>query len=282
MLKHTEFVLTEYLRGRNIHLEKTLSYFENKASSIYEETLKDDFIYHWNKLFIKKIENKEAYIENYPQEIKKLPLTWLLDWKDGIEKKYVKSQLNFEDSSEWLIKEERYLISLFSFLELSKETLTHLEENVIDLHYDHKKKNTNTRIVNTIFYLTKMSYLDNKEISKEDIKNVLNALYSPWNNKENKKIFETYTRDEKTINELIQKKKAFFHPEGELLLYCFNKLIVNKDLFIESLNDFAGLNNYRYSEKMKDSFREMLVLEEFVKLDKTLLEKEVSHKKLKV
>lgn len=284
MLKHTELVFNDFLHGNKASLEKTLNFFNKEATSIYQETLKDDFIYEWNKLFIEKVKQEIVDITLYPSDIQKLPMIWLNSWCEDVKTKYKSNDLVFSDSIDWLEYEQQKLLSLFSFLELDKESFEKLEEQILNLNYDYsyKKGANENRVSHTIFYLSKISFLNTQDISKDDIERVLTALYLPFK-KENKKIFETYVKgDENNIIKVMNMKKSFFCPEGDLLLYCFNNLIGNKELFIEALNNFGGINNYNFREQMKDCFREILTIESFLKIDKMLVEKSNSKKKIKV
>lgn len=285
MKKKTQLILEDFITGNDKPLKEFLQSLE-KPKNIYEETLKDDFYFHWNKEFLNASLDKKISLTAYPDYIPKIPLIWISKKIETIEKimeKYDDIILNLP--KEVIKKEVQRTKKLFQFLNIDENMINIYIQNKIQLlptRYDYSLTNSNkVHFTRCIFFLSKILYLKDNNYLKKDIGEVLNALYNTFKEK-NKDVFSIHIYQDAEIDKKIAQKKDFFTPKNETSLYFFDILSQYKEEFIEAMNNLGGISSKKYEEIMKNEFNDLVISYNHTKLNESLESKQNTFKKLKV
>ena len=173
MKKKTQLILEDFITGNDKPLKEFLQSLE-KPKNIYEETLKDDFYFHWNKAFLNASLDKKISLTAYPDYIPKIPLIWIskkIEIMEKIIEKYDDIILNLP--TEVIKKEVQRTKNLFQFLNIDENMINVYIQNKIQLlptRYDYSLANSNkVHFTRCIFFLSKISYFKDNNHLKKDI-----------------------------------------------------------------------------------------------------------------
>ena len=251
------------------------------------DMFKSEFNSCWNTCFVQSVLNNQNAIA-FPENVEKYPSQWLLLWKEYFNAKFYQTQTSLKERDFTEIEQEVCILKVLlaampkDFNYTSNQSVTNLLASIPYSSSDDKKYDEQACFECAVFALAKMEneqfFYDN---ASQDMEIILRAYYAQYKQARDDIIFKTYISNKTDETEVIAKKREFFRPKTNSERLFIGHLITNRDAYIEALNQVGGLRG-KSEQAMKASFESIFVEQNFLDLQRKLVQKTHTSKKSKI